>query len=530
MKTKSMIWIVSLAIALSVPLTFGQTSGASGALSLVNVGIYPQPITSGSNVTITFQLYNSYSNDLNNVNLQLTAQNPLINVSPTYTFLINAIGTGLFGGIGYNSFKYTFHVPSTTPSGEYTIDVLATYETTQTEGTSSTSAPAESVMPISFYVYGMPNIGISASPAQIVPGQDFELTSIVENGGSGPSQNVNITIHNSTYFTPVGPMTFDLGNIQAGGMSQFSAMLLASQYIRNGTYPINATIMYTAQSGAIIEKNESIMLNVVVERPNIVVTLENALPQNLYPGGNQTLQIAIQNTGMGLARNVSVSFYNTSAIGLGSVSSFYISELPAGSAQTEQIFVSAHKGLNQSTYSLPVAIKYVSANYQNSTINLAYMPITLQSSAAFNVTAEYGTLTPGATYVPLTFTVKNTGNEQAQQVSFSLQTVYPITPVTPNAYIGSIAPGQQANVTFYVSIDQQSKGGSYPVTLYEQWTQPNGSANQAFSSSENYFAMVEKGTGQGSTDAVEAIVIIVVIAAIWIFARSRKKAGTKQKK
>ncbi|MEM0149711.1 MAG: CARDB domain-containing protein [Candidatus Micrarchaeaceae archaeon] len=532
MKMKSMIWIIPVLVALAPQMAIAQVTGsASGALSLVNVGIYPQPVMSGSNATVTFQLYNSYSGNLNNVNLQLTAQSPLINVSPAYTFLINAIGTGLYGGIGYNSFKYTFHVPSTTPSGEYTIDVVASYETSQSEGTTSINVPAQSIMPISFYVYGVPNIGLSASPAQIIPGQDFVLQVGAENGGSGLAQNVNVTLHSSSAFAVVGPMSFNLGNMPASGIGQFSAMLQPSQNITSGTYPVNTTISYTNQFGAVVEKNESIMLNVLVEKPNIIATVMSAMPQNLYAGSNQTLQILVENTGNGLARNVSVDFYNTSALNLGSVSSFYMSQLPAGSSQTVQLYISANKGLNKSSYSLPAAIKYESSNYQNGTTKLIYIPVSLQGTAAFNITAEYGTLLPGATYVPVTFHIVNTGNEEAQQISFSLQTVYPITPVTPNVYISSIAPGQGINATFYVSIDSQSRSGSYPVTIYEQWRQPNGNTNQEFSASQNYFASVVQSSGNYS-DAIAEVVVIVVIVALFAYYASRKARarGKSQKR
>ncbi|MGC8651939.1 MAG: COG1361 S-layer family protein [Candidatus Micrarchaeia archaeon] len=531
MKMKNIIWIIPVLVALASQMAAAQATGsANGALSLVNVGIYPQPVMSGSNATITFQLYNSYSNNLNNVNLQLTSQSPLINVSPTYTFLIDAIGTGLYGGIGYNSFKYTFHVPSTTPSGEYTIDVVASYESSQNEGTTSVSVPAQSVMPISFYVYGVPNIGLSASPAQITPGQEFDLAFGAENGGSGLAQNVSVTLHSSAALEIVGPMVFNLGNMPASDMGQFSAMLQPSQDITSGTYALNATVAYTNQFGAIVKKNDSIMLNVVVEKPDVIATIQGATPQNLYAGSNQTLQIAIENTGEGLARNVSVGFYNTSAISFGSVSNFYISQLAAGASQVEPLYISANRELNGSQYSLPVSIKYESANYRNATTKLVYLPISLQGEADFNITAEYGALKPGAAYVPVVFHIVNIGNEEAQQVSLSLQTVYPITPVTPNVYISSMAPGQGANATFYVSIDTQANSGSYPVTIYEQWRQPNGSSNQEFSTSENYFATVTRGSG-GYDSTVVGIAVAIIVVALFAFYASRKvKAKGKGQK
>ena len=62
----------------------------------------------------------------------MQSQNPIISVSPgASTILVNAIGSGLYGGTGYNAFNYVVHVPKSLPAGEYVIDVVATYGTAQ---------------------------------------------------------------------------------------------------------------------------------------------------------------------------------------------------------------------------------------------------------------------------------------------------------------------------------------------------------------------------------------------------------------
>ncbi|MGC8669546.1 MAG: COG1361 S-layer family protein [Candidatus Micrarchaeia archaeon] len=529
---KKILLAITLLISIVIQISGAQAvaNAADGALSLVNVGIYPQPVVSGSNINITFQLYNSYSGNLKNVNLQLVSQNQLINVSPAYTYLINVIGTGLYGGIGYNRFVYTFHIPSTLPSGEYTIDVLATYETTQTEGTSSIDVPAQSEMPISFYVYGPANIDLSASPVEITPGQNFNLNVVATNGGSGPAQNISIAVNSTGFFRVIGPSKFNIGNLPASGENQFAVMLLPSQNISGGTYKINMTVSYTNQFGAIITRNESILLNVAIEKPNVVAVVSSAYPQMLYAGGNQTLQFEIENTGEGLAKNVTVSFYNTSDLSLGSISSFFISQLPPGASVPEQLYVSANRNLNGSIYYLPIKISYESSNYKNATAILKYIPLQLQNIADFNITSEEGILNPGASYAPLTFHIKNIGNEDAQQVSFSLQTVYPITPITPNVYINNIAPGQEVNATFYVSIDTQAKSGAYPVAIYEQWRQSNGGLTQEFSASENYFASVSSNAGSEYNSLANSIIVIIVIAAMVFYGYKRAISKKKAKK
>ena len=82
-------------VVLAIPCVYAQ---ATNALSLSDLHISPQPLIAGTNATIVFQLYNSYSSSLGDVNLQVTASNPIINVSPSSTTLIDSIGNGLYGG------------------------------------------------------------------------------------------------------------------------------------------------------------------------------------------------------------------------------------------------------------------------------------------------------------------------------------------------------------------------------------------------------------------------------------------------
>ena len=68
-------------------LMYAQASsavgGGNGALSITNLQVLPQPVVAGENVTVQFQLYNSYTQTLNNVNLYLQAENQNISLDPT---------------------------------------------------------------------------------------------------------------------------------------------------------------------------------------------------------------------------------------------------------------------------------------------------------------------------------------------------------------------------------------------------------------------------------------------------------------
>lgn len=523
--------LAGLAIALFyfvaiAPVVSHAQATANNALSIMNLQVSPTPVYAGDNISISFQIYNSYSSAVNDANIQLTSSQQILNVSPGPS----SVGLSIYEGLSYNTFSYNIHVPSTLPAGEYTLDVIVTYEAYQPTGTGqSTQLPATSVMPISIYVYGKPSIGLNANPAtQLTPGVATTMPITIVNGGTDTARNLSITLLNNNNFTIYGPNRFYVGNLGPGAQSSITATVQPNSKINNATARLNTAITYTAESGAIVNTNASVQFSMATGSPDIVANIQSANPQNLYPGTNQTDVILVQNIGTGTARNLSLRFLNTQSLTFGSISSFFIGTLEPQASATETVYVSANRNASQNTTSLPLELSYYLSNFQTGISKLVYVPISLQPAAVFNVTSVASqNLAPGATYVPLSFTLKNTGNEPAQQVSVSLQTIFPITPVTSTIYINNINPGQGANATFYVNVDSEASYGNYPVVIYEQWRQPNGSSNQQFSSSNNYYAVVGSGSPIGSYIGYGFLVLIVILLVVF---RKRIKKRIAQRK
>lgn len=417
------ISIVALSIFAAVvflSMTASAQSVATDALSLQGLTVSPNPVVAGDNITITFNLFNSYSQSLEQPSLWVSAQNPIINVSPSYITYLSAIGSGIYGGIGFDTFTYKLHVPSTLQAGDYEIDVIANYQTNEGSG-SGTAIAAQSVMPIYIYVYGKPQVSLDVYPnGNVTPGEDFSATLTALNSGTDSARNVTVELLNSTYFRPDGAQTFSLGILGVGGSASSTATIFTSQNVTGGPNYINARVSYTTNLGAYVSNVVQIPLNV------------------------------------------------------------------------------------------------------------------LHNTAKFLVTNVTGTVQSGATYAPVTFTVKNTGNEEATSAEFSLQTVYPITPVSPDVFMASLGPGQSANLTFYVQGNSRGNTGQYPVTLYAQWNQPNGAANQQFSGSADYYVQVQAKAGlftqANENYFVAAAVVVVVLIAIAIARKRTRKKGINSRK
>ena len=389
-----------------------STNVATDSLSIQGLTISPTPVVAGDNITISFNLFNSYSQSLSDISLWVSAQNPIINVSPAYSTYLSGIGTGQYGGVVADRFTYTLHIPSTLPAGDYEIDVIANYQTTEEV---STGIAAQAVMPIYIYVYGKPQLSLNVYPTgRITPGEDFPATLTVVNSGTDTARNVTVELLNSTYFKPDGASTFSFGILDSGASASATATIFTDQNVTGGINYVNATVSYATNEGTHVSNVVRVPLNV------------------------------------------------------------------------------------------------------------------LQNTAKFLVTNVTGKVQAGATYAPVTFTVKNTGNEEATSVEFSLQTVYPVTPVNPDVFLESIGPGQTANLTFYVQGNSNGNTGQYPVTLYAQWNQPNGAANQQFNGSADYYVPVEGKVGL-FTAANEDYFIAAAVAIVALIAVRAARARAKKK-
>ncbi|MGC8479449.1 MAG: COG1361 S-layer family protein [Candidatus Micrarchaeia archaeon] len=521
------IWFVFALAAMALPAIVNAQS-VSGALSVTNLQISPNPIIAGSNAQISFQIYDSYSSTLNNVNIQLQGAYPILNFSPAGLQIVSSMSQGIYGGSS-TYFTYNINIPKDTPSGTYTLNVLATYQSTQIGATGSTeTVTGSSVMPITFYVNGQPNVTLTSQPSQILPGQQFNMELNVLNSGYAAGKNITITLENNTNFTPIGAKSFNIGLLNQGTSAQLTAQYQANKFITNGTYTIPILVTYQTETGQKYTETQNQKINILINNPNIVINVVSEEPQTLYKGYNQTLGLVISNIGTGTANNVSVAFNSGYGINvLSSVSKMFIGSIAPGQGVDESLLISA-SNYSSNNASFYATVKYLSANYHSVFNKNITIPINIASSSTFSISSGNYSIPLGATAVPLNLVITNTGNIDAQNIQLSLQSGYPITPVTSSDYIQQLAPGQSANVTFEVSADTNANSGTYPITIYETWKQPNGAVEQLYSGTNVYYAVVG-GSSAGGSGTITDVVIIIIVVIILVAIYRRMKSSMKKK-
>lgn len=295
----------------------------------------------------------------------------------------------------------------------------------------------------------------------------------------------------------------------------------------SGVYTITfaATYYIYASQGVDVDTSSMPLSFYVQNRPNIKLVASNPQPAALYAGHNQTVDIGIENIGYGTARNVSVGVSaGPGASILSSVTGFFVSNLTRGQVVEEPVLVSAESAGSARLFA---NVTYYSSDLKQRFRSAQNLSLSVAPAAQFNITGGSSTLVPGSTNLPITFTVRNTGAVEAQEVQLNLQSTYPLTPISSTYFISGLAPGASANVTFLVSVDSQGAPSTYPITIYEQWKQPNGAVSQQFSGSNNYYVVVNQ-SGGGVVEV--AVIAVVVVAGVAFVILRRRKAGKGKEK
>ncbi len=512
MKTLLFVVAAGLLFALSA-------QSVDNALSVANFRTNPGTIVAGQNVTLTFLLYNSYSQNLQNVNLELEGSYPILNYSPAQSYLIGSVGEGLYGGIN-NYFTYTLQIPKDVPSGFYTVDLVGTYQATET-GSQTYVVSAQSVIPLSFYVNGAPYLSIASTPSVISPQSQFSMGLSIVNTGYGNAYNLTLEFENTTKFKVDGAKDLSLGTLPQSTPVSASENYEASSNLTNGTYSIPIIAKYKSSTGEWHNQTLYANVSVVVDNPNLVVSLTGGSPQSFYQGYNQSLQFTVENIGNGEAKNISIYLNGNGINFLSSLNPFFIGSISPGDEVSKSVLISANSTYNGTIYA---NMAYYASNYGQRFDKTQYLKLNLAPAAQFTVSAGSYSLNPGSTNKYISIKITNMGTVEARGIQLDMQSIYPITPIQSSYYIPSLLPGQSTNATFMVSVDQQGVSGTYPITLFEQWKQPNGAINQLYSGSSSYYVVV--GANNGNYDGYAIIVVIIIIAAAVV--RIRRKGAKKK--
>jgi hypothetical protein len=187
---------------------------------------------------------------------------------------------------------------------------------------------------------------LSVSPNPIVAGGNATIRFQLYNAYESWFYGATIQPSGSYPLFNVSPLSSNIIGLLDSGLNSrdYNYTIRIPNTTPSGVYTVTFTTEYFVYAATGTETASSAMpINFYVNnRPAIKVVVSSLQPAALYSGHNQTVDLQVENTGYGTARNVSVVVSSGDGINiLSSVSRFFISNLTQGSSVTEPLLVSA---------------------------------------------------------------------------------------------------------------------------------------------------------------------------------------------
>jgi len=490
--------------------------GSSNQVSLVDAwGTPSDPEVAAPGATLlplTIYVKNLGENLLSNVSLILQSHYPI-------QFLQENASVGFVPAGGYNYVTVIANVyPNATPGVYYIPVTLLAYN-----GFKETVMMTVEILG---YITLQPQTlwGSINSPITVAPGEtQVPLTILLRNTGDVNVLNVTLSFKQTEYPLIFHQTTAQIGIIPAGEENYATLTVSVYPNATPGVYYIPATLYY-------FNHKYTITIPITIYSPNISINVITIPPQIFPSYYDVRLMAILTNYGSGIAENANISI--SSPFEVISSPIIHIGAIPVGEPINVTFLINVPNETLPKTYIINFTV-----TYDGGKITYGY-PLNIYPKAnLIVVSVYYPTLNAGDTKVPITITLKNTGNATAKNVLVRLGTsdvIYPhVSSSNPlqaltasEVFAGDIPPGGEINITFVVDVSGGASPGTYPLAIALVWNQTG--ALFPFEQSDTFYVTISPPfyaqlfkSPEGF--AVIIAVIIIIIIAIVIFLRVRHK-------
>ncbi|MEM3711107.1 MAG: hypothetical protein QW453_03560 [Thermoprotei archaeon] len=330
-------------------------------------------------------------------------------------------------------------------------------------------------------LWGSPQAPLLAAPGST----SLPLYVSVTNLGPSELYSVVMRLQASYPLTPIkgvpSNITTRLPALPVGSTAILVGYFNISPSVQPGVYNQTLIVDYTLGNQTF---SQSLNVGVpILGQPRIQLAGFSYNPIRVYPGYPYAeLTAVLVNTGTATASSVSVQL-NTSYpvyVLYNASSTQAVGYMPVGTPVTLNFLLGVYNTSTAVNTTLTIGVKYNEGQIQSFKIPFnEYPKAALTILSVSTPTVRVG---DGADYV--TLTVKNTGLAPAQLLTFTLlpsnvfqvsvpSSENPLLAVSAvNVSVGTLIPGQEANVTYIIQVNSNIKHGVYPLSLVATWRQP----------------------------------------------------------
>jgi hypothetical protein len=208
--------------------------------------------------------------------------------------------------------------------------------------------------------------------------------------------------------------------------------------------------------------------------PSFQTSVISSTPTDIYAGDSAVITLMLYNNGSDRAQSVQAILNAPRGVDAKwSTRTQELGTIPAQGSAKANFAVEVEKNATPGNYDFDLAVQYASSSGQNSTYDFPFV-LVVNPKAEFSSEGSRIPLYIGETK-DTQITIKNTGSQEAEKLKVRIQPIFPFSSDGAVRYIDSLAPGEEKNLSYSISVDNMAEpGGSQTLGILISYEDPQG--------------------------------------------------------
>jgi hypothetical protein len=342
---------------------------------------------------------------------------------------------------------------------------------------------------VTTYLGGSPQISASVvGTNEFTPGEDAVIHISVQNSGVEslqftlkgsiapddlPTTAKGVSVALSPGDAPVivrsDPQS--VGDIKSPGIATITITTKIADAATAGEYQLPLTVRYTYlassyQAGTdniqftYQSKTETVPITIQI-KPQVMIEVLEAVPENLNVGGEGYLNLKIKNTGLEDGGKASVKIIRNGASPLiPADNSVFIGDFPLGGTVNARYKISVSGDAEEQTYPVDVVVTY--ENRDGDIVTSSAETIGVPVGGKITFTPSMVQVVQGSEGV-IQVNYTNSGTSVAYKAQARLSAVDPFASTDDTSYLGDLKPGETATARYQMSVSNTAAAKEYSL-------------------------------------------------------------------
>ena len=286
--------------------------------------------------------------------------------------------------------------------------------------------------------------------------------------GVASATDVEITRADAPVSVKTG--TQSLGTVGAGDGRSLPLTVEVNESAKPGTYRLPVEFSYRYVRAIYADKNDYIVMQndkttsgyiTIRIEPSVQLSVVETDSQGLYDGSDGRIQVTIRNNGTEVATNTDLSVVNQGSL-VPRTNGASLSTLKPNQTAEATFRVGVNDIESASAYGIGFQMSYEDANGVVSKTAVRTGEVQVRAGPEFDISVSEESLYVDSTGA-VRLNVTNTGDRTATDARVSLAETEPFVPLTSQASLGTLAPGESTTAQFKLEVTDRALAGDYPI-------------------------------------------------------------------